>query len=415
MKKVMQFAIAAAVVMPVAISPAIADDVEVLHWWTSGGEAAAVAVLKSDLESKGTGWVDMAVSGGGGDAARTTLRARVTAGDPPAAAQMLGMTVREWADEGYLGNLNSVADAEGWDKVVPPAVQAFGKYEGKWVAAPVNMHRPHWVWASGKLFKELGLSMPQNWNEFFAAADKLKAAGHIAVAMGGQPWQEATAWEAVVLSISPDLYRKAIIEADDAALRSDGIVEAFQIMRKIRGYVDPNFAGRDWNLATAMVINGEAGMQIMGDWAKGEVINAGMTPGVDVLCDVVPGTQGSFLFNTDFFAMFNVDDSKKKAQMNMAASAMSVNFQETFNLAKGSIPARTDVPADKFDACGKKSMADLAKATTAGNLFGSLAHGHGQPSAIQGAYVDVITQHFNSDMSANDAATALANAVAAAK
>ena len=94
---------------------------------------------------------------------------------------------------------------------------------------------------------------------------------------------------------------------------------------------------------------------------------------------------------------------------------MSPAFQETFNLAKGSIPARTDVPGDKFDACGQKSMADLAEATKADQLFGSLAHGHGQPSSIQGAYVDVITQHFNSDMSSKDAAEALAEAVAAAK
>lgn len=396
-------------------APVWADDVEVLHWWTSGGEAAAVAVLKEDLESKGTGWVDMAVAGGGGDAAMTTLRARVTAGDPPTAAQMLGFTVTEWADEGFLGNLDAAAGPEGWDDVVPPAVQAFGKYDGHWVAAPVNMHRPHWVWASAKLFEELELSMPTSWDEFFAAADKLKEAGHVAVAMGGQAWQEATAWEAVVLSISPELYQKAIIEADDEALRSADIVKSFEIMRQIRGYVDDNFAGRDWNLATAMVINGEAGMQIMGDWAKGEVVNAGLTPGKEILCGVVPGTQGSFLFNTDFFAMFDVGDDKKQAQLNMASSAMSVNFQETFNLAKGSIPARTDVPGDKFDDCAKKSMADLAEATEAGTLFGSLAHGHGQPASIQAAYLDVVTQHFNSDMSAEDAAAALADAVMAAK
>ena len=395
-------------------TPAFAQDVEVLHWWTSGGEAAAVAVLKEDLEAKGTGWVDMAVAGGGGDAAMTTLRARVTAGDPPTAAQMLGMSVREWADEGFLGNLNDVAAAEGWDDVVPPAVQAFGKYDGAWVAAPVNMHRPHWVWGSAAIFNELGLEMPETWDEFFAAADAIQEAGYVAVAQGGQAWQEATIWEAIVLSISPDLYRSAIIEADAEALASEGIVESFEIYRRILSYADESYAGRDWNLTTAMVINGEAGMQIMGDWAKGEVVAAGLTPGVEVLCAVVPGTQGSFLFNTDFFAMFDVGDDKKEAQQNMAASAMSVEFQETFNLAKGSIPARTDVPGDNFDACAQKSMADLAVATDADQLFGSLAHGHGQPANVQAAYVDVVTQFANSDMSAEDAAQALAASVAAA-
>lgn len=411
----MRKAATAAFAAGVVATPALSDDVEVLHWWTSGGEAAAVSVLKSDLEGAGTGWVDMAVAGGGGDAAMTTLRARVTAGDPPTAAQMLGMNVRAWADEGFLGNLDEVAAAEGWADVVPPAVQAFAKYEDSWVAAPVNMHRPHWVWASNEIFTELGLELPQTWDEFFAAADAIEAAGYTAVAMGGQAWQEATAWEAIVLGISPDLYESAIINAEDDALRSPEIVESFEIMRKLRGYVDDNFAGRDWNLATSMVINGEAGMQIMGDWAKGEVINAGLTPGNEILCGLVPGTQGSFLFNTDFFAMFDVGADKKAAQLQMASAAMSPGFQETFNLAKGSIPARTDIAGDTFDACAQKSMADLAEATASDTLYGSLAHGHGQPPAIQAAYLDVVTQHFNSDMSAEDAAAALADAVAAAK
>lgn len=407
--------VAAAALIAFGAGAAQADDVEVLHWWTSGGEAAAVSVLKSDLEGKGTGWVDMAVAGGGGDAAMTTLRARVTAGDPPTAAQMLGMTVTEWADEGYLGDLNEVASAEGWDDVVPPAVQRFGKYEGKWVAAPVNMHRPHWMWASAKIFNELNLEMPTTWDEFFEVADKIEAAGYVAVAQGGQAWQEATIWEAIVLGLDPNLYQTAIIDANDEALRSAGIVESFDIYRRIVNYADQSYAGRDWNLATAMVINGEAGIQIMGDWAKGEVINAGLTPGVEVLCGVTPGTQGSFLFNTDFFAMFDVGADKKAAQMNMASAAMSINFQETFNLAKGSIPARTDVPGDKFDACAQKSMADLAEATASGTLFGSLAHGHGQPAAVQAAFLDVVTQFANSDMSSADAAAALADAVAAAQ
>ncbi len=396
-------------------SAASAEEVEVMHWWTSGGEGAAVGVLKDRLASEGVGWRDMAVAGGGGEAAMTALRARVVAGDPPTAAQMLGMSVREWAEQGLLGNLDAVAVSGNWSEVVPEQVQAFGMYDGHWVAAPVNMHRPHWMWMNAKLFKDNDLTPPTTWDEFFATLDKLKAAGVIPIAIGGQNWQEATIWEAVVLSEGPDFYRKAVIEADPEALGSQKMVEVFDIMRRIRGYADPNFAGRDWNLATAMVLSGEAGMQIMGDWAKGEVINAGMKPGVDILCSVVPGTQGSFLFNTDFLAMFDVKEAEKPAQLKMAEAAMSPEFQETFNLAKGSIPARTDVPMDKFDSCGQQSAKDRDEAMKNGTLFGSLAHGHGQPAAVQAAYFDVITQHFNSDMSNEDAAEALVAAVAAAQ
>jgi glucose/mannose transport system substrate-binding protein len=406
--------VAAAALM--AVASAQAQSVEVMHWWTSGGEGAAVSVLKKDLEARGVKWVDMAVAGGGGEAASTALRARVVAGDPPTAAQQLGMAVRDWANEGVMGNLDEVAVKEGWDKVVPPAVQQFGKFKGSWVAAPVNIHRPSWMWMNAKIFKDNGLLPPKTWDEFNAVADKLKTKGILPVAMGGQPWQEATVWEDVVLGLGgADFYKKAVIDAEPAALKSSTMVKVFDQMRKIRGYVDRNFSGRDWNLATAMVMKGEAAMQLMGDWAKGEVVAAKMVPGKDILCAVAPGTQGAFLFNTDFFAMFNVSKDKRPAQMTMASAVMNPNFQVTFNLAKGSIPARTDAAIEKFDECAKQSMADLKAASAVGKVYGSLAHGHGQPAAVQRAYLDVVTKHFNSDMSSQAATDELARAVAAAK
>ena len=388
--------------------------VEVLHWWTSGGEAAAVGVLKEDLEGKGIGWEDMAVSGGGGDAARTTLKARVTSGNPPAAAQMLGMSVREWSEQdGALGNLNDIAESEGWEDVVPGAVKAFAKADGNWVAAPVNIHRPHWVWANPEVLAKAGLdAVPENWEDFNAAAKKLMDMGITPLAHGGQPWQDATIWEAVVLGLGgADFYQKAILDADMDAIQSDTMKQVFDQMRVMRGFVDDNFSGRDWNLATAMVMNGEAAMQIMGDWAKGEIVAASKTPGEDILCSLVPGTEGSFLFNTDFFAMFNVGDDKKEAQQQLASSIVAPGFQETFNLTKGSIPANTEVSDANFDLCGQKSMADIKTAEANGSLMGSLAHGHGQPSAVQGAFIDVVTEHFNSDMSSEDAVAKMAAAV----
>ena len=101
--------LAASMVLSFASTQAIADDVEVLHWWTSGGEAAAVGVLKDDLEGKGIGWKDMPIAGGGGDAAMTTLKARVTAGNAPTAVQMLGYAIQDWGDQGKLANLNDLA------------------------------------------------------------------------------------------------------------------------------------------------------------------------------------------------------------------------------------------------------------------------------------------------------------------
>ncbi|MDP9591608.1 UNVERIFIED_ORG: glucose/mannose transport system substrate-binding protein [Shinella zoogloeoides] len=392
-----------------------AENVEVLHWWTSGGEAAALEVLKKDLESKGITWTDMPVAGGGGTEAMTVLRARVTAGNPPTAVQMLGFDILDWAKEGALGNLDEVANKEGWDKVIPTALQQFSKYDGHWIAAPVNVHSTNWMWINKAALDKAGGKEPTNWDELVALLDKFKEQGITPVAHGGQPWQDATIFDAVVLSFGNDFYKKAFIDLDPETLGSAQMKEAFDRMTKLRSYVDDNFSGRDWNLASAMVIEGKAGVQFMGDWAKGEFIKAGKKPGEDFVCMRYPGTQGSVTFNSDQFAMFKVAADKVPAQLVMASAIESPTFQSAFNVVKGSAPARTDVSDEAFDACGKKAIKDLAEANANGTLYGSMAHGHANPASVKNAIYDVVTRQFNGELSSEEAVEELKSAVEAAK
>ena len=397
-------------------SVAMAEDVEVLHWWTSGGEAAALNVLKGDLEGQGIGWQDMPVAGGGGTEAMTVLRARVAAGDPPTAVQALGFDILDWGAQGALANLNDVAAKEGWDDVVPEALQAFAKFDGKWISAPVNVHSTNWVWANKSVLDANGIAVPETWEDFTAAVEKLAAAGVTPIAHGGQAWQDATVFDAVAMSTGgPEFYKAAFIDLDEEALGSDTMKEAFDRMAFIRDHVDDNFSGRDWNLATAMVINGEAGFQMMGDWAKGEFLNAGKVPGEDFLCFRFPGTQDQVTFNADQFMMFDQGGVVSDEQAALASAILSTSFQSAFNVVKGSVPARTDVSNEAFDACGKQGMADLAAAASSGNLFGSMAHGHANPASVKNAIYDVVTAHFNGEYDSATAVEELVDAVSIAQ
>jgi glucose/mannose transport system substrate-binding protein len=397
----------------------VAEDntLEVLHWWTSGGEAAALNVLKEDLEAEGVEWIDSPVAGGGGTQAMTVLRSRATAGNPPAAVQMLGFDILDWAELGVLANMNDLAAEENWDDVIPDALKKFAKYDGQWIAAPVNVHSTNWVWANKKIADELGISLPiMSWDAYIDALDKAKAAGYTALAHGGQAWQDATIFDGVMISAGgPDFYKKVVVDLDDAAMRSDTMLEAFRRMSKLRTYVDDNFSGRDWNLASSMVIEDKALFQMMGDWAKGEFLNAGKVDGVDFVAFRTPGTQGTVTFNSDQFVMFEVEEAKRGTQALMARAVLSPEFQIAFNTVKGSVPARTDVSDSEFTASGKKGMKDLAEAARNGNLYGSRAHRHGAPAAIMEAMYDVITGHFNGAYTDEEAVEALADAVAAVK
>ncbi|MCW5220908.1 ABC transporter substrate-binding protein [Verminephrobacter aporrectodeae] len=409
-KQILGLSIATAFALPVAAQ----QSVEVLHWWTSGSEAAALSVLKDNLEKQGVKWNDMPVAGGGGEAAMTAVRARVTSGNPPTAVQMMGFDLSDWAKQGVLSDLNELAMKQGWDKVVPAAVQRFSKFNGKWIAVPVNLHSTNWIWANKEVLTKAGvMTEPMTWDEFIAAAEKVQKAGFIAIAHGGQPWQDATVFDGVALATGgPDYYRKAFVELDPKALNSPTTEKVFERMAQLRRFVDKDFSGRDWNVASGMVISGKAGFQMMGDWAKGEFINAKKIPGKDFLCFRTPGSQGSVSFNTDQFAMFKVGGDKGAAQIKLASAIMDPAFQTAFNVVKGSVPARTDVPDTAFDDCGKKGMKDLAEASKKNTLVGSIGHGHAVPASIKNAFYDVITRHFNGQI---DSKKAVAEMLSAAK
>jgi glucose/mannose transport system substrate-binding protein len=389
---------AAALACGIALAaPAIAGEVEVLHWWTSGGEAKSVAELKKILESKGDKWKDFAVAGGGGETAMTVLKSRVVSGKPPTAAQVKGPGIQEWAREGVLANLDEVAKKGNWDSLLPPVVSNVMKYQGHYVAVPVNVHRVNWMWANPEVFRKAGATMPTTWDEFAVAAEKIQKAGFIAVAHGGQPWQDSTVFESVALGVGgAEWYRKAFVDLDQKALNSPTMVKAFSTLRTVQKYIDKDAANRDWNLATAMVINGKAAMQFMGDWAKGEFTAARKAPGKDYVCMPAPGTSGAFTFNIDSFIMFaQKEASARSAQANLAAAIMEPKFQEVFNLNKGSIPVRLGMNLEKFDQCARDSAAEFASAAKSGKLVPSWAHEMAMPPAVKGAMFDVVTSFIN--------------------
>jgi glucose/mannose transport system substrate-binding protein len=415
-----QMSIAAALILGIVASPALAEpSVEVMHFWTSGGEAAALSAVRDKVVAGGVAWRDAPVAGGGGDAAKTALQARIASGNPPAAMLMLGQNIIDWANEGMLGNVDALAAAEGWDATLPQAVKDFTKIDGHYVSVPTNVHRTDVIWASKAAFDAIGAPYPTTWEDLNALAPKFIAAGIIPLAHGGQPWQEAYMFEAVALGVGgADFYHTALVDLDDATLRGDTMVAVFSELATLRDMIDENAAGRDWNIATAMVINGEAAMQIMGDWAKGEFTNAGKVPGDDFACIPVPkaNAQPGFVYLVNSLSLFTQTDPEAiHAQEVLASAIMDPQVQIDFNLAKGAIPARMDVDMTALDACAQSTAADLAVADAAGTAVPTFAGTHAVNAAIVGAATDAITEFFNTDMTATDGAATLADAIMAAK
>ncbi|MCX9155153.1 ABC transporter substrate-binding protein [Niveibacterium sp. 24ML] len=393
-----------------------AADVEVLHWWTSGGEAKALAELTKKLEANGHRWRDFSVTGGGGDNAMLLLKTRVVSGYPPMAAQIKGPEIRDWAEDGLLADIGDIAKAGNWDATLPTVVANAMKYEGRYVAAPVNVHRVNWMWINPEVLKKAGVEPPASWDALIASAENIRKAGFIPIAHGGQPWQDFTLFESVALGVGgADFYRKAFVTLDPATLQSATMTKVLDTFKSLRKLIDAGANNREWSAATALVINGKAAVQFMGDWAKGEFARAGKQPGRDYLCLAAPGSDKAYTYNIDSFAFFRQrQDDARKAQADLANALMGAEFQENFNLAKGSIPARTNARMDRFDDCAKRSAEAFRATAQSGGLVPSIAHRMAAPEAVQSAMQAVVSSFFNDPaMNSREAQTRLVQAVSA--
>lgn len=396
----------AAALLPLAARAA--DTVEVIHWWTSASETAAVGKFKNAAAKRGLAWKDLAV--GGGDNQRILLKTRVGKGTPPDAAQ-INADVRSYAaNRDNLANLDEVAAKGKWDEVLPESLRRFARQGGKsYVAVPVNVHRQNVMWMSTEALKKLGATAaPKTWDEFFALADKAKASGLVPLAMGEDIWVNFTFMQVAFTTMKPDEFRRAFYDLDDAQLKGPGIIKAFEIMRRLRGYVDRSASTRKWNEATQMVIQGRALAQIMGDFAKGEFNVAGKKSGVDYLCATVPGSGRSHLFTSDAFLFFKQPEHAS-AQTALAEVFMDRDAQAAFSQLKGSVPVRTDADVSGFDECSRQSHADFVAGAKDGTSAAS-------PNLLQtpariGAWRDTVLSFWNDpDISPAQAAAKMASA-----
>ena len=346
-----------------------ATDLEVTHWWTSGGEAAAVAEFAKAFDATGNKWVDGAIAGGGGTA-RPVMISRITGGDPMAATQFNhGRQAEELIEAGLMLDLTELAEKEGWKDIVnPPNLLDSCTLDGRIYCVPVNIHSPQWLWLSHAAFEKAGVPVPTNWDEFAAAAPKLREAGIQPLALGQQPWQSNLLFGAVQIGVGGlDLWKQINLNKDVEAAAGPEMAKVFQAMNDAREMADGSNV-QDWNQATNMVITGTAGGQIMGDWAQGEFQVANQQAGKDYTCLPGLGVHEYLSTGGDAFYFPKLDDPEKTAaQLELASVMISKETQVAFNLKKGSLPIRGDIDLSAANDCMKKGLEILKT----GNLLPS--------------------------------------------
>jgi glucose/mannose transport system substrate-binding protein len=379
---------------------------EVIHWWTSGGESAAVKVFAEQFAKAGGTWVDTAIAGGVN--ARTAAINRTVGGTPPTAMQFnTGKQFDDLVENDLLRDVDQLATEQKWRSMMPEAIVNAATRNGKMFAVPVDIHGQNWLWMSKSALAKAGATEPTDWDDVFPVLDKLKAAGLVPLAFSGQKGWERNLFNAVLVGKGGNALWVAIYgKRDAAAAMSAEFKTVAETYGKLRGYVDPGAPGRNWNDATNLVIQGKAGMQIMGDWAKGEFAAAGQTAGKEFDCTIL-SKEGGYVMGGDVFAFPKLKDpDQQKAQLLLAKVMLEPETQIRFSQKKGSIPVRLDLDVSSLDACAQKAMkllADKSHQVPAQELL--------SPPAMTGAIEDVISQYWNTPSMTTDAFVAKVAAV----
>ncbi|ATQ74021.1 sugar ABC transporter substrate-binding protein [Massilia violaceinigra] len=400
MHRAHKLALAAALALGCATAHAVGPQAErpkaeVIHWWTSGGESAAVKTIADAYRAAGGAWIDTAVAGN--EQARAVAVNRIVGGNPPAAAQFnASMQFLDLVEQGMLNHVDDIAAKERWDTTLPAPIRDVIKVKGHYYAVPLNVHMPTWIWYSKAAFKKAGIAKePATMDELFAALDKLKAAGLIALAHGGQSWQENIVFMAVLANVGgKDLYLSVFRDRDPRAIASEPFRQVLLAFKRLKSYVDPGSPGRNWNDATALLVNGKAGVQIMGDWVKGELNAARLTAGNQYGCITGFGARAPFLIQGDAFIFpKSANADTIKAQKLLAGVMVAPATVAAFNRIKGSLPVRADLDASALDACAQAALAVMKDRTR------HVGNGEVYLTPDQnGALVDVLTAYWNTAM-----------------
>ncbi|MGL4997134.1 MAG: extracellular solute-binding protein [Deefgea sp.] len=384
-------------------------DIEVLHSWFAASGFRAVADIKVRLNKINHHWSD---SHSGKDVPGM-LKKAVEAGNLPTAVAIGGVKIQNWTGRDIFANLDSLAQAQQWNQILPKILDDQMHAEGHYVAVPLGVARVNVLWVNAAIMRRINQTRaPSTWDEFIHLCERLQAAGITPIAHSEVKWQVATLFEAVTLGVcGANHYINAFSKLDQSALSGAQTIKALEMFRRIKPFCSVDPVGREWNLVTADIINGRAAMQLMGDWVKGEFDTAAKQANSDYLFWASPTQNGEYSFAADTLTFFKQKDpARQKAQTDFATLLMTPEVQIAYNKHKGSIPARTDIDLNQLDAYGKASAQDFTQASSKNTLVPSWAHNMAVQDDLKKAWIEVVYEYWHND---NLSASATAGKLAA--
>lgn len=355
------------------------DQVEVMTWWTSGGERTALFDLVSEFKQDNPNiqFIDGSVAGAGGASARQAIAARLEADNPPDSFQAsAGAALTNYVEAGELQDLTTFYAENGLSGYYRPALLELLAVDGRIYSVPSNIHRVNVIWTNDRLLEPAGIDpslAPANIEAWLADLDRVRSSGvEYPLALGDELTQVQLFENVLLADLGAELYQNLWKSAE--SWESDRLRYAVDHYGQILEYVDPNSQSQDWSETAQTVIKGRSAYVVVADYAMSLFQRAGFADGNLYSVTPMPGTVGTFDVSADSFTL-PVGTVHAAAAEAWLLAVSSPEGQKALNLGLGSISPRIDAVATDFSPYQQTAYASLRLDTP----VPSLAHGVAAP------------------------------------
>jgi raffinose/stachyose/melibiose transport system substrate-binding protein len=357
-----------------ATAPVEEEEGVTFSWWAlSGGggspnprETMRQAII-ADFEAENPG-VTVELQMWENEAFKQKVQIDVQAGNPPDLFHSWGGGVMvEYAQAGQLLDITDTVENVLSQTIGMGPLGVYG-YEGHYYGAPYDMGAVG-MWYNTDIFDEVGVSVPQTWPQLLDVVEQIGNAGYVPIAVGGgDRWPAHFWWTYLASRIGGEpAFNAAYSGAGSFA--DEPFVEAGEALLDLLA-LDPfqeGFLGATYDDESALVADGVAAMELMGQWAPA-VQQANSSDGIGLGDSLgwfpfpsVPGGAGS---RSDVMGGGNgyvVGANAPDAAVDFLVYFLQPEYAPAIIDAEGIVPVVSDVDWD-FDANALAIMDAVANA-----------------------------------------------------
>jgi glucose/mannose transport system substrate-binding protein len=369
-----------------------ANKLEITSWWTSGSEADALNVLIDGVKkvSPGLSVDNAAVSGGGGANARQALAARLQAGSPPDSWQVHPAgQLKSYVVGGQAADLTSLWNEGNWASQLPKDVAEAQQIDGKYYTVPIGGHRGNVLWTNPSVLAKAKVTIDPagDLDALIASLKQVQASGTTAVCLGDKDiFASSQLLESIIMSrAGADNWKKLF--TNEYSFDAPEVKQALEDYKTILSLTNKDHSAITWDEASKNMAAGDCAVNLMGDWAYGELLNAGKKPGTDFAWVAFPGKEDIFDYVGDGFSIPANNIPHAEAAKAWLKTLMDPKIQTEFAAKKGSIPALSNADISGLSKYQQEAAASFKSAA----VVSSLAHAQAAGAEFAQTYSDAVS------------------------